>query len=483
MVPTASTAYPPVSRTTGLHRLGDVAMILVTMLTALIQAAFAAKSVQASDNAALTWWAGLSMLAAIGLPFLLLLRNRYPYAIAIGTGAATVLLAIDPLLALVGLSALISRSKERRVWWAIGLTTAATALAFLRDSSRHVSASVSKTLIAPTDQSPITVDSPDLNIPLWTAIPVTVVAVALATVIGILLRSRSELNATRVARHQERRTTEGLRADLARKAERELVAQEAHDTLAHRLSLVSLQAEALEMAIMHSSDETVASTGGELGAPPTPATGPTPLVDRARALRTQSVAAAQDVRNLVEMLRDPAPFMETLQTDDPGIGLMGLPELFDDCRSAGSALSVTVFVTALERLDPVTSRAAYRIVQESLTNARRHAGSAPVVAFVSAHPTTGIEINISNELGGQTQTGRLPSAAPPGSTPLGTASPVTARQIGGRGLAGIEERVRMLRGTLATGITDDQVFRVDAHLPWRERPVPPMPPHPPTTMS
>jgi signal transduction histidine kinase len=133
------------------------------------------------------------------------------------------------------------------------------------------------------------------------------------------------------------------------------------------------------------------------------------------------------------------------EEDGDGSGLCQLDALVARARAAG--LPVTVTVTGAQRpLPPEVDAAAYRIVQEALTNVSRHAGLAR--AFVRLHyaPET-LSVQVDDDGNGTV-------------TPAGTKGP-------GLGLAGMRERVAALGGRLQAGPQDDGGFRVRAELPAR----------------
>jgi signal transduction histidine kinase len=102
-------------------------------------------------------------------------------------------------------------------------------------------------------------------------------------------------------------------------------------------------------------------------------------------------------------------------------------------------------VGELGQVPPAVSREAYRIVQEGLTNALRHAGRVPVTLRLVVGAEH-LELEMTN--------------------PLGTA-PATPRTRGGRGLPGIRERVTVLRGQLTAAAADGREWRVAVSLPLR----------------
>jgi signal transduction histidine kinase len=188
-----------------------------------------------------------------------------------------------------------------------------------------------------------------------------------------------------------------------------------HDAVGHRVSLMVLQAGAIEMA---ATDR-----------------------DRVERLACQVQAAGRkaldELRQAVGVLRagedDGAPLT-------PQPGLEALQRLVKECRAAGMAVELTCPPVDL---DPVVSRAAYRIVQEALTNAGKHAPGAPVTVTIERKDDE-LTIRVLN--------------GPP-------AEPVLAAVGGGYGLVGLQERVRTLDGRLRTEPRLDGGFLVEAVLP------------------
>ncbi|WP_446219012.1 sensor histidine kinase [Micromonospora sp. IBHARD004] len=211
------------------------------------------------------------------------------------------------------------------------------------------------------------------------------------------------------------------RVDEARRladAERLRVAREVHDVVGHGLAAIHMQAEiALHLLARKPEQAEVALT----------------------AISRTSKEALDELRvTLTVVRRDEA-------ADDraPAPGLAQLPQLRD--RLAGAGVPVTVEVTGELRALPVAvDLAAYRVVQESLTNVLRHAGPATATVRLR-HTPTGVEIEV-------TDTGRGPAPGP------GV----------GYGLAGMRERVTALGGTFTAGPAPCGGFRVSATLPVEE---------------
>jgi signal transduction histidine kinase len=131
----------------------------------------------------------------------------------------------------------------------------------------------------------------------------------------------------------------------------------------------------------------------------------------------------------------------------PQLTLAALPGLLEESRAAGMRLHADVGVGDLAAVPDAIGRHALRIVQEALTNARKHAGSAEVHLRVEGAPREGLTIEVRNP-------------APV----LAAGEPVIPGS--GTGLVGLAERARLSGGHLQHGLDEDGNFRVRAWLPW-----------------
>lgn len=227
------------------------------------------------------------------------------------------------------------------------------------------------------------------------------------------------------------RLLEVQRDELARTAvldERVRIARELHDVVAHHVSVMGMQAGASRLSL-----------GGA-----------DPRVSAALAtIEESSRQAISDLQRLVGFLRS-APDDRSVATPttapQPHLGRLG--ELIDDSRSAGMAIDVVV-EGEIDRVPDGVGLTAYRIVQEALTNARKHgARHAASVAVVIGAET--VSLRIENPHRGS------PSA--PGGAPPATGT-------GQHGLVGMRERVALHGGTIAIGPDGDGSFVVDAVIP------------------
>ncbi len=209
---------------------------------------------------------------------------------------------------------------------------------------------------------------------------------------------------------------QGRRVAETRAAERASITREMHDVLAHRLSLLATYAGALE----HRPD-----------APPEK------LAQAAGVVRAGAHQALGELREVIGLLHDdPVPD----GTEQPVPELTDLPGLVEESRAVGTAVQVTGEVGEVPGM---AGRTAYRVVQEALTNARKHAPGQPVRIALGGAAGARLEIDVTNPLG--------PAGDP--------------QRVAGHGLAGLTERVRLAGGQLDHQRTGGE-FRLRAWLPW-----------------
>jgi signal transduction histidine kinase len=242
------------------------------------------------------------------------------------------------------------------------------------------------------------------------------VLVLLPGAIGIYVRTRAQLLAALRERAERAEAEQELLARDAVLTERTRIAREMHDAVGHRVSLMVLQAGAIEMAAR--DPERVEQLAGQA--------------------QTAGRQALDELRQMVGVLRageaDDAPLA-------PQPGLSALPQLIDESRQAGLAVVLTDLPDDAP-LDPAVSRAAYRIVQEALTNAGKHAPGAAVSVAVERSAGE-LVVRVVN----------------------GPGSAVEGAPGGGYGLVGLGERVRTLGGRLTAEPRLDGGFSVEAALP------------------
>lgn len=218
------------------------------------------------------------------------------------------------------------------------------------------------------------------------------------------------------AEHEHRRAvTAEVAAATAVADERTRMARELHDVVAHAMSVIVVQAGATELV----ADE------------------PEEVRRALASIRKTGSDALNEMRRLVTMLRDPDE--AALRAPQPG--LAALEALVAGARESG--LPVTLAVAGTPREVPAAvDLAAFRIVQESLTNARHHARGLSRVDVGVEYATDGLNVSVRDD---------------------GVGSPATVGS--GHGLIGMSERVALCRGTLRAEKLGDRGFVVEAMLP------------------
>lgn len=253
--------------------------------------------------------------------------------------------------------------------------------------------------------------------PPWVNFTVLVAFTIAVTAFGMYVGSRRELLWTLRERARQAESEQELRVDQARSAERERIAREMHDVLAHRISLVTMHAGALA----YRKDLP-----------------PEQIRETAELIQTKAHEALADLRQVLGVLRGE-------QGDRPQPTLADLDHLLTESRDGGMIIELTNGLDGLEPPEQV-GRTLYRIVQEGLTNARKHAPGTHVVVRLDGDPESGVTVVIRN-------------ARPVGlSTRPGTPG-------AGLGLVGLRERAALAGGSLQVESTRDG-FTLRGWLPW-----------------
>ena len=240
-----------------------------------------------------------------------------------------------------------------------------------------------------------------------------VVVAGMPVAIGLLITARRELSAriTELANSRERE--KALYAETVRAAERTKLAREMHDVVSHQVTLIAMQAGAMQVA---ASDEDSKET--------------------ATTIRRLSTRTLEELRSLVGLLRSG----DGGEGQQPGVDELGDLVRNFRCEAVPVALNVEAEPSRLPRS---VSHAVYRTVQEALTNVRKHAAGARASVNVTAQKDT-IVVEVHNG-----RAGLRPPALP----------------SGGHGLIGLRERAGLLGGTFQAGPTSEGGFCVSATYP------------------
>ncbi|UYM04457.1 sensor histidine kinase [Solicola gregarius] len=364
---------------------------LVVLISALAWSVYAKP--EWDENRALFWTDLLLGIASLGL---MQLRRRWPLTIALVLNAFMV---VSGASAGASCLATVSVATQRR--WGQIISVSIVGLV----------ASASFTALAPTQ-----VGGPE---PAWVSFTTNVVFTIALVAIGMYVGSRRELlwtlreRATRAEQEQE------LRVAQARTNERARIAREMHDVLAHRISLVTMHAGALSYRTDLGREEIARS---------------------AEVIQTNAHEALTELRGVLGVLRG-QDAEDAKNRPQPTIG--DVPELVADALDYGMNLDFENGLDERTSVPDATGRTVYRIVQEGLTNARKHAPDAKVTLSVS-RDDTGIRVDIRNPL----RVGR------DGTTPGA-----------GLGLIGLTERAELTGGSLRHRINGHGEFEVRAWLP------------------
>jgi signal transduction histidine kinase len=266
----------------------------------------------------------------------------------------------------------------------------------------------------------------------WWAV---LVCVAYAALVGwgMLLRANRALISSLRDRAERAEADQARRVAEARAAERTRIAREMHDVLAHRLSLLATYAGALAYR---------------------PDAPPEQLSRAAEVIRSGAHQALDELREVIGVLRDdelpgltegPADGMRPL----PGVA--DLPRLIEESRAAGMVIEVgggawpgdEPAAALISCLPDALGRTVYRVIQEGLTNVRKHAPGATARITLDGGPGAGLDVTIASRLASA-------GAGVPGS---------------GTGLIGLSERLELAGGKLESGARSGE-FLLHAWLPW-----------------
>jgi signal transduction histidine kinase len=330
---------------------------------------------------------GLGALA-LGLSFF---RRRWPVPVAVVTCAFTSVSALAS-----GPATLASVSVATRRRWAEVVSVSAVGMA-----AAHVFP-----FVQPVEDEP-----------LWLTFTVSLLATAAMMAWGLYVGSRRELMWTLRHRAERAEAEQELRVAQARSNERQRIAREMHDVLAHRISQISMHAGALSFREDLTAEEMRSSAG---------------------VIQTQAHEALTDLRGVLGVLRDGD---RTAGAPQPTYA--DLAALVDEARQAGTG------VTLVDRLAPeapvpdAVGRTIYRIVQEGMTNARKHAPGTTLTIELSGSPEEGATVLMRNPLG-------FGPTATPGS---------------GLGLVGLTERAELSGGRLEHG-REGTTWVLRAWIPW-----------------
>jgi signal transduction histidine kinase len=275
-------------------------------------------------------------------------------------------------------------------------------------------------------------------------VPWSILAGLLITMVawgwGSFSKSRRELMESMAERAERAEAEQRARVAEVRRMERARIAAEMHDVLAHRLSMLSLQAGAIETR------------------PDAPAG---QLVEAARVVRASAHLALEELRSVLNVLRhDGGPPDQALQP-----GAAELEALVDECRRAGMRITLDWNGVDPAKLPDQLGRHLYRTVQEGLTNARKHARGQPVALSLTGRPGSSLSVSIINPTGAGASSITAATGRTAG-TEVDTSSRSAPTPGAGLGLVGVRERVQLAGGQMGSGLDEAGVHRLEVSLPW-----------------
>lgn len=380
----------------------SMVMVVCAGFMCLAQTAFAAQ--RFGQDSAVYVWMVFCMLVAFAIGFLLLARSRYPRATFVAACVVVLVFPYDPILALMALTALLARRNDMKTTVrAIVAGGFVTLAAQVRDALRPPEASIWHMVFAKPDTgsqygTDIIMLADDRTIVI-TAIVAALLELAIATLAGLHIRSRA----------------------LA--------------------SLATAEAGSLDAGQLAGQASRIA--------------------DKTEEIRKQAAGALDEAHSVIDMLRHPEQAKAQLApSDETSLTRESLDALLGDARAAGMRLNTWIDIQQLGQLNRETGKIAYRVLQEGLTNASRHAPGAPVSVELTVNPTVGVHAHVSNPTNPS-----VPAASADATRPAMDSKNAFRT---GAGLPGLAERVRQAGGTCRFGFDARHAFHVDVQLPWVE---------------
>ncbi len=363
------------------------------------------------EPAPATWLPLIDLVLGVAAIVLTTRRRRRPFLVAVLTVAATTLSGMAVPAAVLALVSLVTT----RRWGPIAIVVA------IGIGAVHVN----------------DVLWPDVEqgLPWWSLTLAGAIAWGIVVGVGLYVATRRDLARARREQAAAAEREQQGRLDQARLSERTRIAREMHDVLAHRISLLALHAGAMTYRDDLSSAE---------------------LRQAAQVVQDNARQALTDLRDVLGVLRDPSALAQPgREPEPPQPTLAQLPVLLAETRDVGSPVDLVDERERPDLLPPTVGRTAYRIVQEGLTNARKHAPGVSVHLRLAGAPGGRLEIELSNA---------VPVLVP------GGPGPVAGLPSAGVGLVGLAERTGLAGGRLSHGITSEGRYRVHVELPWAELP-------------
>lgn len=341
------------------------------------------------------WWFWSDLALGVASLVMLAWRRRFPVLVAIATNAMTAVSWSAGGPAVLAMASLATRRRWREI---IPVALVGLAAGVILEANNPIGTQ-----------------------PIGFTAPLIVLLIGVTTGWGMYIGSRRELLATLRERAETAEAEQHARVTQARTAERSRIAREMHDVLAHRISLVTMHAGAL----VYREDLDAES-----------------MRATARVIQDNSHQAMVELREVLGILRD-GPGDADPELPQPSA--RDLPELILEAQRSGMR------VVADERIDldgvpDQLGRTLYRVVQEGLTNARKHAADTLVTVTIGGGPAVGASVQVRN--------------------PLRVGEGRTLTPASGLGLVGLTERTALAGGRLSHRVSPAGDFVLEAWLPW-----------------
>ena len=340
------------------------------------------------------WWFAADLVLGVASFVLVRWRRSHPLAVALVTAVFSSVSGLAGGPATLAVVSLATRRHWRSSLAGFGVNFAAAQVYTTLQPGQHTSE------------------------PLWLLTLLNLLVVGALVGWGMYIGSRRELVWTLRHRAERAESEQELRVEHAREHERARIAREMHDVLAHRISQISLHAGALSFREDLTADQMRASAG---------------------VIREKAHEALTDLRGVLGVLRDPGTGEPV---DRPQPTYADLAGLVEEARAGGLAVEYDDLLDRDGGVPDSVGRTLYRIVQEGITNARKHAPGARLTIRVSGSPDDGVDIMLRNPLGFASRT--------PGA---------------GLGLVGLTERAQ-LRGGRLEHRRDGSTFVLHGWIPW-----------------
>ena len=324
-------------------------------------------------------WMVFCVLLSFVVGLLLLARSRYPHATFVAACVAVLVFPYDSTIALMALTALLARRNDTRTTVrAIAAGGFVTLVAQVRDTLRPPEASIWHMVFAKPDTGSQygtdLVMLADERTIVVTAVVAALLELAIATLAGLHIRSRALASLATAKADAADAQVAQLKTAIDSQQLADAIAAEAHDTLAHSLSLLALNASALQAESKRLVAEAESMDAHQLAEQ----TGR--IAEKTEEIRKQAAGALDEAHSVIDMLRHPEQAREQLApSDETSLTRESLDALIGDARAAGMRLNTWIDIQQLGQLNRETGKIAYRSLQEGLTNASRHAPGSPVL--------------------------------------------------------------------------------------------------------